>query len=243
MVMFPARRAACAALTISAVCLTLSASHREALAARPKPKAKAAPALSMPSVTGRITYSFNVTPLAGASIVTWADGGKKFRQDMKMSGTAPGAPTGASLTNVEMWMIGDGTHLYSHQPMMGKQVLRTKIPKGGATGPAGLPLGGKSTGKLIGKATILGKPCEIRQVNTAKIWMWKGLALKMENQGGQGMAMTMTATKLEMPYRSSPTLFKVPAGFTVTDKMPAMGGMGGGAGAGGAAPPVRKGSQ
>ncbi|MGV3721319.1 MAG: hypothetical protein ACO1SX_10465 [Actinomycetota bacterium] len=242
--MSPARRAACAALTISALCLTLSASHHEALAAKPKPKAKpkakAAPALSMPSVTGRITYSFNVAPLTGSSIVTWADGGKKFRQDMKMSGTAPGAPAGASLTNVEMWMIGDGTHLYSHQPMMGKQVLRTKIPKGAATpGPAGLPLGAKPTGKLIGKATILGKPCEIRQVETAKVWLWKGLALKMENQGGQGMAMTMTATKLQMPYKSSPGLFKVPTGYTVTDKMPAMGGMGGG----GAAPPVRKGSQ
>lgn len=233
--MFHARRTACAALAISAVCLTLSASQREVLAA--KAKSKPAPTPSMPSATGRVTYSFNVTPLSGTSLVTWTDGGKKFRQDMKMSGTAPGAPAGASLTNVEMWMIGDGTHIYSHQAMMGKQVLRTKLPKGGAgAGPTGLPLGGKTAGKLIGKATILGRPCEIRQVETAKIWMWKGLALKMENQGGQGMAMSMTATRLEMPYKASPTLFKVPAGYTVTDKMPAMGG-------GGAAPPVRKGSQ
>jgi hypothetical protein len=120
--------------------------------------------------------------------------------------------------------------------MMGKQVLRMKMPKdGGGAGPTGVPIGGTKAGKVIGKATILGKPCEIRQIDTAKVWMWKGLALKMENQGGQGMPMSMTATKLEMPFKASPALFKVPAGYTVTDKMPAMGG--------GGAPPVRKGSQ
>ena len=245
---FNARRGACAALFLGAGCAAFSAAGREASAARPAKKApaKKAPAgkpaatASMPSATGRVTYSFQVAPMSGTSTITWIEGGKKFRQDMKLSGNAPGAPAGAAPTQVEMWMIGDGTYIYSHQPMMGKQVYRMKMPKAspGAAGPAGLPVGGAQEGKLIGKGTILGKPCEIRQLQGAKVWSWKGLALKMENTGGAGPAMTMTATKLEMPYKASPTLFKVPAGYTVTEQMPGIG-----AAPGGAAPPIRKGKQ
>lgn len=244
---FPARRAAYAVLALAACGMTLTAAEREASAAKPvkkapakRPAAKPAAAL-MPSATGRVTYSFKMAPMSGTSKITWIDGGKKFRQEMKMTGTAPGAPAGTANTTIEMWMIGDGTYLYSHQPMMGKQVYKMKVPKAapGAAGPAGLPVGGAQSGKLVGKGTILGKPCEIRELNSAKIWTWKGLALKMENGGGATPAMSMTATKLEMPYKAAPSLFKVPAGYTITEQMPGIGG----AAPGGGAPPIRKGKQ
>lgn len=204
--------------------------------------------IDAPSPTGRITYDFKVAALGGTSLLTWAEGGKKFRQDITMSGTPPNAPAGTPPMTIQMWAFGDGTHVYSYQPLMGKQVFRMKMPKGGAAtapgSPGAPPIGNLKNGKVIGKGTVLGKPCEIRQVGTSKIWMWKGLALKMENAGGQGPQMSMVATKLEMPFKAPASKFKVPAGYTVTDKVSDLGGgMGRPGMGGGGQPPIRKGSQ
>lgn len=201
--------------------------------------------LNAPSPTGRITYAFKVAALEGTSLLTWAESGKKFRQDISMSGTPPNAPAGTPSMTIQMWAFGDGKDVYSYQPMMGKQVVRMKMPKGGGTpgGPGAPPIGGMKGGKLVGKGTVLGRGCEIRQLGSAKIWMWKGLALKMENSGGQGPQMSMVAKKLDMPFSAPATKFKVPAGYTVTDQVPSMGaGMGAG-GMGGGQPPIRKGNQ
>lgn len=219
-------------------------------AAAPAPVAAAAAsanAINAPSPTGRITYDFKVASLAGTSLLTWAEGGKKFRQDISMSGTAPNAPSGTPPMTIQMWAFGDGKNVYSYQPMMGKQVVRMKVPKGAGAGAAGTPgappLGAMKGGKVVGKGTVLGKPCEIRQVGTAKIWMWKGLALKMESAGGQGPEMSMVARKLDMPFKAPASKFQVPAGYTITDKLPSLGaGMGAG-GMSGGQPPIRKGSQ
>jgi len=215
------------------------------LGTAPAVAAKASPSLlSAPSPTGRITYAFKVATMEGTSLLTWAEGGKKFRQDISMSGTPPNAPSGTPPLTMQMWAFGDGKNVYSYQPMMGKQVIRMKMPKGGgAPGtPGAPPIGALKGGKVVGKETILNKPCEIRLVGNSKIWMWKGLALKMENSGGQGPQMSMVAKKLDMPFNSPASKFKVPAGYTVTDKLPSLGGMSGGA-PGGGQPPVRKGSQ
>jgi hypothetical protein len=226
-----------------ACCGVLAAGVRPAAAAK-----AAASILKAPSPTGRITYAFKVATLEGTSFLTWAESGKKFRQDISMSGTPPNAPAGTPPMTIQMWAFGDGQNVYSYQPMMGKQVIRTKMPKGGGApgGPGAPPIGGIKGGKVVGKGTILGRPCEIQLVGSAKIWMWKGLALKMENAGGQGPQMSMVAKKLDMPFSAPATKFKVPAGYTVTDQVPGMGAMGAGMGAGGMGggqPPVRKGSQ
>lgn len=215
---------------------------------RPAVAAKASESvLKAPSPTGRITYAFKVATLEGTSLLTWAEGGKKFRQDISMSGTPPNAPAGTPSMTIQMWAFGDGKNVYSYQPMMGKQVIRSKMPKSGSVGgPGAMPIGGLQGGKVVGKGTVLGRPCEIQEVGSAKLWMWKGLALKMENAGGKGPAMSMVAKKLDMPFSAPATKFKVPAGYTVTDQMPSMGGMGAGMGAGGMGggqPPIRKGSQ
>lgn len=202
--------------------------------------------INAPSPTGRITYDFKVAALGGTSLLTWAESGKKFRQDITMSGTPPNAPAGTPPMTIQMWAFGDGKNLYSYQPLMGKQVLRMKMPKGGAAAPGAPgapPIGDLKNGKVVGKGTVLGRPCEIRQVGSSKIWMWKGLALKMENAGGQGPQMSMVATKLEMPYNAPAARFKVPTGYTVTDKMPEIGAGMGRPGMGGGQPPIRKGSQ
>lgn len=220
----------------------LAAGNAPALAAK-----ASANAINAPSPTGRITYDFKVAALGGTSLLTWIESGKKFRQDITMTGTPPNAAAGTPPMTVQMWAFGDGKNVYSYQPMMGKQVFRMKMPKAGAKGAPGSPgtppIGGMQGGKVIGKGTVLGKPCEIRQLGTSKIWMWKGLALKMENSGGQGPQMSMVATKLEMPFKAPASRFQVPAGYTITDQVPGMGGAAGAAGMRGGQPPIRKGSQ
>jgi hypothetical protein len=164
-----------------------------------------------------------------------------------MSGTPPNASAGTPPMTIQMWAFGDGKNVYSYQPMMGKQVFRMKIPKGGAAGtpgnPGAPPIGAIKGGKVIGKGAVLGKTCEIRQVGSAKLWMWKGLALKMVNSGGKVPEMSMVATKLDMPFSAPASKFQVPAGYTVTDQAPALGASMGGGGMSGGQPPIRKGSQ
>jgi len=246
-VKFHALRATLIVPITLAACLTaLAGGGGPALAAKGKTPASAAPP-AMPSPSGRVSYRMKVMSLTGTLDVVWSEGGKKSRSDMRMSGTLPGAPSGTTAsTTMDAWGISDGAYIYSHQPMWGKTVYRMKMPKdsrGAAGTPGSVPAKELKSAKLVGKATILGKPCEIREVQGSKVWMWKGLVLKTESTGG--MAPNLTATKLEMPYRAASSLFKVPAGYKVTDQMPGMGGGPGGPAAGGfgGGGPIRKGSQ
>lgn len=193
--------------------------------------------------TGRITYKMSVSALTGTNVISWINGGKQYRQEISLSGSVPGQ--GSAVTSLDTWMINDGKNFYVHQPLMGMKVAKVKMPKpgakkAGAPGAPGAALLGAATsgGKVVGKETILGKPCEIRQAGQAKIWSWHGLALKFEMTGaGQVPAMTMVATKLETALKLSPDLFKLPAGYEVTDNplegMPGAGGT----------PTIRKGTQ
>src|SRR5688500_9823223 len=161
-------------------------------------------ASAFPYPSGRIIYQFNAGQVSGTSVLQWIESGKRFRQDMKGTGTAPQA-----FTSVESWTIGDGTYMYVHQPNMGKQVMRMKIPKAAGAGMGSPIAAGKGMGKLVGKGTIIGKPCEIREAGPAKVWIWKGLALKMESRSSpQAPPVTMLATKLEAPLKLPASLFK-----------------------------------
>jgi hypothetical protein len=169
----------------------------------------------------------------GTIILSWIESGRKFRQDTKGSVGSAGQQQ-----SFETWTIGDGVQVFTHAPGMGKQVMRAKVPKsGGAGGPTGMtPFGGThGGGAVIGKATILGKPCEIRKIGQGqgqgKVWLWKGLLMRMEMSGPQGGGMKMLATRLEESPKLSPALFKVPAGYQMKEfQMPS--GRPGGAGPG-----------
>jgi hypothetical protein len=127
-------------------------------------------------------------------------------------------------TSIQNWTIGDGKYLYVYQPMFGKQVLRTRMPKAGAgqSGPTSFSTQGKGAGKLIGRAKLLGKPCEIRQSGSAKLWSWRGLMLKMEKSADKtSPAMRMEAVRLEQRPKLNAADFRIPKGYKITDKMPA----------------------
>jgi len=180
--------------------------------------------------TGRVHYTMTSPMMSGTMTMAWIDHGKKFRQDTKMSA---GGPSGQKA--MDTWTVGDGTYVYTHRSMMGNQVMRMRVPKSlGANplGPAMTPGSGKS-GKVVGKGTILGHPCEIRVLGPggkggqAKIWTWKGMALRMETTGQQGSGLTMAATRVETAPSLSPDLFKVPAGYQVRDIQLPAGGPGG----------------
>lgn len=184
-----------------------------------------------PTPTGRVSYKMTGAAMSGTSTLIWADSGKRFRSDAALTMTgmtgSPNAPkAGAALGSgtLKQWTIADGKFLYMHLPMHGQVAQR--IPqtperlKQAASGAA-VPLSGEGKGKVIGKATLLGKPCEIRESGNYKLWMWKGLPLKLEMMN-QGMNLTITATKVEAPAKLSATAFKVPSGYKIVDQQPAV---------------------
>jgi hypothetical protein len=185
-------------------------------------------AASFPAPAGKVSYKITSPMGSGTSDLSWVESGKKFRQDVKLK-----IGQGQQQQAMDMWAIADGKNLYTHQPMMGKKVLQQDMPKDAMRlGLAGLPLvtGGQDMGKVIGKGTVLGKPCEIREVRNVKLWSWKNLPLKWVMtmpQGAPGapsapgsanaqpQSVTVEATKLQIPAQHAATLFKVPAGFEV----------------------------
>jgi hypothetical protein len=69
--------------------------------------------------------------------------------------------------------------------------------------------------KKTGTGEILGKPCEIWEGMSTKVWIWKGLALKSEvNMMGKHI---MEATKVEVDVPIDQKKFAVPDGITWTE--------------------------
>lgn len=198
----------------------------------------------VPSPTGRIVYRVSSAMMNGTQTLAWADNGKKVRQDTDsqvnpgLTPGAPAAPGGARPQGMafKSWVIVDGGFAYISNPMMGPAVRRMDLKKvpGQRTGPGGVPniTVGKDLGKLIGKATIAGKPCNIHELKNregkvaGKVWVWKNLPMKLEVQSGQG-AIMLEATQVEVPAKVDAAIFKLPKGVQVQDfdptKMPAGG--------------------
>jgi outer membrane lipoprotein-sorting protein len=181
------------------------------------PAAAQAPGMKFP--TGRISYKLTNSLMNGTSTFAWVESGKKFRQDMKAKMTNQG-----KTMDVSTWVIYDGKNIYTHNPMMGQTVQRMKVTPEMAKSMAngGIPMASapKSLGKVLGKGTVAGKPCNVHALGdkgAGKIWVWENVPLKMEVTLGQAGAMKMEATKVETGVSLPATYFKVPKGMNVTD--------------------------
>jgi hypothetical protein len=184
--------------------------------------------VKLPSASGQITYKMSGPAINGTTTLSWIENGKKARNDVKATAAQPGQQF-----SLDGWTITDGTNVYIHNGMLGNQVMRMKITSNDPSSLLGFGApgaGGKAnSGKVVGKATILGKPCEIREMQGTKAWLWQGLPLKIEATGqGQAQSMTLQATKINTTVKLSPAMFKVPAGLKVIDAP--VGGLGGGIG-------------
>lgn len=164
-----------------------------------------------PLPTGRVTYSINSRLVHGKTVLVWAGSGRRFRQDI----TGSAGPKGETKP-MQGWTICDGKFIYTHEQSMGKQVVKQDLPKGGPAGS--IPMIGMSNGvgTVVGKETLLGKPCEIREVGKSRISVWQNLPLKMVADAPGGQSFTMVATKLEPNFKVNDGTFRLPAGFTVS---------------------------
>jgi hypothetical protein len=172
------------------------------------------PLFDLPS--GRVSYKISGKPVNGTSVLTWVERGKKTRQDSQLQ-----VQFGQSPMNVKSWSISDGKYLYNWSGMLGKTVTRSEIGKDpNMPGLSGLQSLGENLnkGKLLGKATILKRPCDIRQIEGAKVWIWKGIPLKVTSppNGPRGQV-TVVATKVETNVKAAASSFKVPVGYQVKD--------------------------
>jgi len=66
---------------------------------------------------------------------------------------------------------------------------------------------------LIGGQRVLGKPCEVRKAGRFKVWVWKGVVLKIDWSVPGGEADQLVSVRLQSPAPVSPKQFHVPAGY------------------------------
>lgn len=73
-------------------------------------------------------------------------------------------------------------------------------------------------GKIVGSETLLGKTCDIWEVEqlSAKIWVWNTIPLKTE-VNMMGMNITSVAKKFEPNANIPGEKFKVPDGYKITE--------------------------
>ena len=193
-----------------------------------------------PTPTGRIVYQMkNSGPMMMSSTITmtWANYGDKFRQDTQVR-----MGSGARARSMNSWSVYDGQSLYAALPGGGRRVIRMKVSKamlaqmrsGMVSNFPGLNVSG---GQVVGMGVVLGKPCSIRAATTKsafggsriKLWMWQGIMLRSETsmrfqarpgQKHPPMApinISMLATKLDLAAKTSPSMFRLPSGYTVQE--------------------------
>ncbi len=207
------------------------------VAAKPLPSV-AAPATRFPTNSGMVKYHMTMggqMAISNDITMTWASGGARFRQDSLMHMNARGRAI-----NIQSWTIFDGQALYMAMPngMPGqvqnrKVAMRMTMPvnylERMATGRVpGIENAG--AGRIVGRGTVLGKPCTIRVLpirypqmhGQVKMWMWQNLPLRTETSmmmtlrgKPQNVTMTMAATQLNTNIQPSPSLFRLPAGYQV----------------------------
>lgn len=223
------------------------------LAAKPLPVVaapKATTAPRFPTANGNIKYRMTMgnhmtvsgqmptndrRPMSSSSTVTWANYGARFRQDTQIR-----MNVGGRQMNMNSWSLYDGKAMYTtlpngmlSQPTNRKIAIRMMLPPNYLNRMAmgNSPLGA-GAGRLIGRGTILGKPCEIRVTSfnnlnykgRAKIWMWQKLPLRSEIfidfkiiGATANMKTSMIATQLNTDVKPSPSLFRLPTGYKVQE--------------------------
>lgn len=165
----------------------------------------------LPSETGRVLYQFTKPGLRGTAQFSWIQQGARFRVEVQGKGPAE-------------TVLGQGKQLFMLSPAnqwhpdtaQRVEVKPTDVWLNAEEMPYVIP--GSGAGTVVGTGTVLGKPCEIRKLHSMKIWYWQGLPLRMERPATARMKpLSLVATRLDTELGISPSYFKLPAGYQVSD--------------------------
>ncbi len=120
-------------------------------------------------------------------------------------------------------VIMDGKWIYTLDKNSGEATkmdnpLYSMYPEGGDIEKIGEEMMTNMGGKKIGTETLLGKKCEIWEIQKlmSKIWVWKSIPIKSE-LNMMGMKITSIATSVEVDIDVSPDEFKIPEGVEFKD--------------------------
>ncbi|MFN3652411.1 MAG: hypothetical protein ACK47B_22780 [Armatimonadota bacterium] len=170
-------------------------------------RAPANPLPPLAAETGRVTYRFQGPGGAGSSVFAWTERGARYRQELG-SASAPETVVGHG---ADFWMLHPHTKTAQHARLkpgdlwMNADSMPHVTP---ATG-AGIP---------VGQGTVLGRPCEIRQLHTIRVWFWEGIPLRMERAPDSKLPpVSLVATRVETPLTLSGEQFQIPPGYTATE--------------------------
>jgi len=72
--------------------------------------------------------------------------------------------------------------------------------------------------KSIGRDTLLGKPCDVAEINDGiRVWTWKGINLKTRNMPkGNEPTIIIEAVSIDEHYLIKPDEFQIPKNAKVT---------------------------
>ncbi len=96
--------------------------------------------------------------------------------------------------------------------------LYSMFPEGGNLEKVGEEMMKNMGGKKIGSETLLGKKCDIWEIQKlmSKVWVWKSIPIKSE-VNMMGMNITQIATSVEVDIKISADKFKIPEGVEFKD--------------------------
>ncbi len=169
---------------------------------------------------GRITYTVSGFQ-TGIEIFTWKDYGLRSMRKVESQTEF----MGVKQENRQITVM-DGIWIYTLDPAsntatkMENPIIKGMVEKGdGDIRKAGEEMMRAMGGKVVGKETVLGKPCVLwlnEQMMNMKTCVWKGIALK--TQGGMaGMEVNQTATDLKIGKVSDEEV-SLPAGVKIVDQ-------------------------
>ncbi len=69
-----------------------------------------------------------------------------------------------------------------------------------------------------GTATVVGKKCDHYVGRNVEYYVWKGLVMKKVQKNSDGTSTTHEVTSIEEPTSIDPTMFRMPDGYTVSNR-------------------------
>jgi len=176
--------------------------------------------------SGIIEFEISGTMNSGKESLFFDNYGRREAKHTQTTVTVPGLNMKQTSNQISI-MDGDWMYNIDLDKKTGhkmKAPLLEELTEGQGTddlGKVGKEMLKQMGGKKVGEEKIMGKNCEIWEVEGmgTKVWIWNGLSLKTETNM-MGMIVNQIVTKIETNISIPNEKFEVPQGITMTEGNP-----------------------
>lgn len=169
--------------------------------------------------SGKIVYHFNNLFQAGTKTVIFDDSGRYVKVIIEAHLIVPKEGFASIDSNFKMAVKEKSNQLIIHTPDM-EYMEDLDSLRGFRAAPRPLAAATNffdSAMRVVGKDTVLGRPCVVTEINGAiRNWSWAGIDLKTENVvEGMGPKVQVVAIFIDEHYRIKPDEFQIPGNAKV----------------------------